>query len=312
MKHKTNLLTVSFVAGFAGLPIQAALADNGSSTTPVEEPAPTPNSDGVSTSINQFFADWFARSDAAKANQPHWMAPLVTVTPLLQQEIRYDQYWESAQNGSGTESFDSGKGLELIPDQTNEILINAPAWFDRTGNHPAQGWDDWQFLVIKQRLLSANEQSGNYVLSAFVGVQAPFGAPAFTNHAWVVTPTIAGGKGWGDFDVQSTLSAAVPLNFGDIIGTALSFNTTFQYHLGQLFWPEFETNLTHWFGGERAGQTQLFLTPGIIMGRIPIYKRAALVLGVGYQFAVTPKLVTEPALTPIYNHAWIVTARMPF
>ena len=35
-------------------------------------------------------------------------------------------------------------------------------------------------------------------------------------------------------------------------------------------------------------------------------------VGGGYQFAVTPKLQLTPALTPVYNHAWIVTARLAF
>jgi hypothetical protein len=29
---------------------------------------------------------WFATSDAAKEEQPHWMTPVVTVTPRLEQE----------------------------------------------------------------------------------------------------------------------------------------------------------------------------------------------------------------------------------
>jgi hypothetical protein len=37
-----------------------------------------------------FFSDWLDRSDQAKADQPHWMTPLVTVTPRLEQELRSD------------------------------------------------------------------------------------------------------------------------------------------------------------------------------------------------------------------------------
>ncbi len=283
-----------------------ALADDEST------PAPTPDTGGYGNSIGDYFADWFARSDAAKASQPHWMTPLVTVTPRLEQEIRYDQYWQHLGNGANIDQYDSGKGLELIPTTTNEVLLNLPAYLDRSIKKPAQGWSDWQFLVVKQRLLSANEQNGNYILTAFLGLQAPTGSTAFTNRAWIVTPTIAGGKGYGDFDVQSTLSVALPTAQQDVIGTALLWNTTFQYHFGQYFWPEFETNLTHWYGGERDGKTQLFLTPGLILGRFPLYGRMNFVIGAGYQFAVTPKLTEVPVLTPIYNHAWIVTARTPF
>jgi hypothetical protein len=54
------------------------------------------------------------------------------------------------------------------------------------------------------------------------------------------------------------------------------------------------------------------LTPGLILGRFHLIGRANAAIGAGYQFAVTPKLQTGPVLTPLYNHAWIVSARMPF
>ena len=46
---------------------------------------------------------------------------------------------------------------------------------------PASGVADDPVLLIKQRLLSANEASGNYILTAFLGVQAPTGVAAFTS-----------------------------------------------------------------------------------------------------------------------------------
>jgi hypothetical protein len=38
----------------------------------------------------QVMHGWFQRSDQAKADQPHWMTPLVTITPRLDQEFRTD------------------------------------------------------------------------------------------------------------------------------------------------------------------------------------------------------------------------------
>ena len=135
---------------------------------------------------------------------------------------------------------------------------------------------------------------------------------AFTNHAWVITPTIAGGKGWGDFDIQATVGVPIPLAHEKIIGTSIVTNVAFQYHIAKYFWPEFEVNYTYWADGLRGGQNQVFLLPGIIIGRIPIYNRLKFVIGVGYQFAVSPHLKLEPALTPVYDHAWILSARLPF
>ena len=119
-------------------------------------PAPTPSNGqlGYESGISGYFQNWFVRSDYARATQPHWMTPLVTVTPRLEQEVRYDRYWESLGNGADVDSYGSGKGLELIPTTTNEVLINVPAYLVRTEHKPASGWGDWPFLVVKQRLLS--------------------------------------------------------------------------------------------------------------------------------------------------------------
>jgi len=275
-------------------------------------PAPTPSSNPYGNNVEEYFDRWFQRSQAAKDSQPSWMTPLVTVTPRLEQEFRYDQYWEHAGNHANIDQFDSGKGLELIPTLTNEVLINLPPYLDRSNTKPASGWGDWPFLVVKQRLLSANAQDGDYILTAFLGLTAPTGAPAFTGKAWLITPTIAGGKGWGKFDFQTTLGVALPTGYHDVLGDALTWNIAFQYHVLPPLWPQVEVNLTHWYGGERDARTQIFITPGIILGRFPLAGRLNLAVGLGYQVAVSPKLVTSPALTPTYNHAWIATVRTPF
>jgi hypothetical protein len=38
------------------------------------------------------FRSWLDMVQATQAAQPNWMTPLVTVTPRLEQEFRYDQY----------------------------------------------------------------------------------------------------------------------------------------------------------------------------------------------------------------------------
>ncbi len=174
------------------------------------------------------------------------------------------------------------------------------------------GFADWNFLTIKQRLISANEENGNYILTAFLGFQAPTGVPAFTNKAWIATPTIAAGVGWGDFDVQGTVSVPVPTTNEHAIGTAIVSSLTLQYHITPYFWPEFAFNDTQWISGVRAGKNQLFLSPGIVFGRFPLFGRLKAVFGVSYQFAVSPEFTKTPVLTPVYNRAWLLTMRMPF
>jgi len=234
------------------------------------------------------------------------------VTPRLEQEFRYDQDWQHSGNGANLVNFDGGKGLELIPSTSNEILINLPPFEDRSVKKPADGQGDWQFLVIKQRFVSANEQSGNYILSGFLGFQAPTGSAAFTNHSWMINPTLAAGKGWGDFDIQATVGAQLPFSHQDVIGTAIVTNLTFQDHIGRYFWPELEVNDTYWSGGERSGKNQVLLTPGVVLGRFQLTPDTKGILGLGYQVAVSPKLIRSPALTPTYQNAWILSLRSAF
>jgi len=300
MRLSVLLLALPALAALAG----PALAD---------PPMPAGYTAAPTTNIGDYFAHWFDRVNQAQASQPHWITPLVTVTPRLEEEVRYDQYWQHQASGAAITTYGSGKGLELIPTTTNEILLNPPAYDQRTIKKPAAGWADDPFLIVKQRLLSANEEQGNYIVTAFLGVQAPTGSRIFTNDAWVVTPTIAGGKGWGDFDIQATVGVPIPLAHEKTIGTSIVTNATFQYHFAKYFWPEFEVNYTYWADGVRGGKNQVFLTPGLVLGRFEVVQRLRLIIGAGYQVAVAPTpLSREPVLTPVYNHAWILSARATF
>jgi hypothetical protein len=64
----------------------------------------------------------------------------------------------------------------------------------------ADGFGDWPLLLVKQRLANADEAHADHIFGAFFGVQAPLGAAAFTNPAWVITPTLAAREGWGQFE----------------------------------------------------------------------------------------------------------------
>src|SRR5689334_24228207 len=81
-------------------------------------------SDATASSVNS----WFATSDAAKESQPHWMTPVVTVTPRLEQEFRYDQSWQDRPKDVTLDNWGGGKGLELIPTLNTEVIIGVPAY----------------------------------------------------------------------------------------------------------------------------------------------------------------------------------------
>jgi hypothetical protein len=267
---------------------------------------------GFFSAIKDYFLDWFPRVTRIQSEQPHWVTPIVTVTPRLEEEFRYDQFWQGNQYGQATDNFGGSKGLELIPFQNTEIILGVPAWIAHNGHiqhatkkkQPAtDGWADETFLV-KYRLLSANEENGYYIVTAFMGFSAPTGDDGNSNHHGIFTPTIAAGKGFGNFDVQITAGISLPDGGLQRLGMPLAWNTALQYRIFKYFWPEFEVNYTWWPNGQREGETQVFLTPGIIIGRIPIYERVGITAGLGYQVAVTSR--------PMYNHAAILTGRVPF
>jgi len=265
-----------------------------------------------STAVADYFADWFPRVSRIQSEQPHWITPLVTVTPRLEEEYRYDQFWQSLPHGVTADNFGAGKGLELIPFQNTEIILGVPAWVAHNGTikhktkketPPSDGWADETFLV-KYRLLYANEENGNYIVTAFMGFSAPTGDDGNSAGHAIFTPTLALGKGVGNFDVQSTVGVSFPDGGEDRLGMPLAYNTAFQYHVFKYFWPEFEVNYTWFPNGKRTGQSQVFLTPGLVVGRIPLYHRVGLTLGAGFQVAATHH--------PAYNHAAIFSGRIPF
>ena len=255
------------------------------------------------SALEDYVLNWSSRATQIQSEQPHWATPLVTVTPRLEEEVRYDQFFQSMRNGLATDNFGGGKGIELIPFQSTEVIVGVPAFLKRNIPRNTDGFADWPFLV-KVRLLTSNEEHDNYIVTAFMGFSVPTGSNANGNGHAIFTPTLAAGKGLGAFDVQSTLSAAFPSGGLDRLGIPLAWNTAFQYRLYKYLWPEFETNYTWQSYGTDTGHQMLFLTPGLLIGRIPIHDRIGLTFGGGVQVAVTNH---RP-----YNHNVILTARIPF
>jgi hypothetical protein len=256
--------------------------------------------------LGDYFANWFARVDQTQAEQPHWKAPIITTTPLLTELMRYDQYWERLPGGARLQTFDSGKGLELIPADRIQLIFGLPPYEEqRRRNANANGFGDWPFLLMKYRILSANEQGGNYVLTAYLQGSAPTGAKPFSTDTYAIIPTIAGGIGWGSFDIQTTLSESFPTSRVSAIGDATIWNVALQAQVGEVFWPEVETSYTYYPNGPHAGKSQISITPNLIVGNIPIYGRLALNLGLGYELTVSPRV-------PTFDRSWILSVRLNF
>lgn len=249
-----------------------------------------------------FTARYLSRVAATQAEQPHWMTPIATVTPRLEQEFRFDTVHEETPTGNIT-NFDNGKGLELIPARRIELLLNLPPYLMHQNPSVRDGFGDVSF-TMKYRFWARNEKSGNGILTAFLAGSIPTGTYKNGSSSAIVTPTLAGGKGWGAFDIQSTLAGTFPVNSVKTVGRTIASNTAFQYRVFSRMWPEAEINSTFWKGGTNDGKKQTFVTPAIIFGRFPIHHRIAFVAGAGFQIATTHYNQ--------YNHAVLVTLRMPF
>lgn len=245
-----------------------------------------------------YFANWFARVDKSKEEQPHWITPLFTTTPRLEEEFRSDITWTPTAGGNNL-NYGAGKGMELIPTEQTEIILGVPSY-----QVPVSG--DSGFgnipITLKYRFIARNEQSGNYIVTAFLAGSIPYGR--FASRYGTITPTIAFGKGYRDFDFQSTLGWAIPTGGRQTAGTPIASNTAFQYRVLHKLWPELEVNATFWPNGKLDGDKQVFLSPGLVAGRFHLWKRVGLSIGAGEQIAVTH--------FHQFNHAPALSIRFPF
>jgi hypothetical protein len=245
-----------------------------------------------------YFANWFARVDKSKEEQPHWITPLFTTTPRLEEEFRSDITWTPTVGGDNL-NYGAGKGLELIPTEQTEIILGIPPY-----QVPVRG--DSGFgnipITLKYRFTARNEQSGNYIVTAFLAGSIPYGR--FASRYGTITPTIAFGKGYRDFDFQSTLGWAIPTGGRQTAGTPIAWNTAFQYRVLRKLWPEVEVNATFWPNGKLDGDKQVFVSPGLVAGRFHLWKRVGLTVGAGEQIAVTR--------FHQFNHAPAISIRFPF
>ena len=257
----------------------------------------------IARAEDRYFPGWFSRVDHTQAEQPHWITPLATTTPRLEEEFRYDVFWQTNAQGVTAENYGGSKGLELIPAEKLELILSPPPYI--VHNNPAirDGFGDFSFLG-KYRLLSSNEEHGNYILTAFFGMTLPTGSHTNGARHATITPTIAYGKGFGPFDAQGTFSIGLPTSDTNLLGRTYNWNNAFQYHVFRKLWPEVELNSTVFQEGKNDGKKQNFVTPGLVLGRFHLANRLGLSVGGGYQIATTRFHLT--------NHNAILTIRFPF
>jgi len=267
-------------------------------------------SPSLSSAQDGFAANWFDMVSKTQAEQPHWITPLNTTTPRLEQEFRYDIQWQTHNSGVTTDNYGVSKGLEIIPQKNLEFILAVPPYIVNNPDSPHDGFGDWQFLV-KYRIAAGNEEHGNYILTIFYQMSCPTGEYQEGALSPIITPTIAYGKGYKNFDVQGTLGYSLSTGNGAAIGNNLLWNSTFQYRVVRKIWPEVEVNVNQYHGGNgnivptaHPGKTLVYLTPGLVLGRFNLWHRLAFTAGGGFEIATTS---FHPA-----NHIPILSIRFPF
>src|SRR6185437_14032596 len=103
-----------------------------------------------------FIQHWQARATATQTAQPHWVTPLATTTPRLEQEFRTDFDRQLTAAHTTTWNYGGGKGLELIPARRIELLFNVPPYIQH--NSAAKNGFGDTTLLMKYRIFARNEQ----------------------------------------------------------------------------------------------------------------------------------------------------------
>jgi hypothetical protein len=258
-------------------------------------------------SANEYFDEGSGpQACTAQNRQPNWVSPLVTSTGRLINGVRDDTFFEEGVSGGGSVTEYGGmKGVTFIVPHHHDfgIRIGLPSYIVHHDSSAANGFDDIP-VRLKYRLRSRNQCGGNYVLTLFFNGSGALSRSGAGRGHGSYGPTVAFGKGWRPFDIQSTLGATIPVGSVDsATGTFVGLNSALQYRAGKGFWPEVEVNSTWWLNGKNRTKKQTFLTPGLVK-KISIRNRATLTLGAGVQIAATHYHA--------YNHKVILSARMPF
>lgn len=256
---------------------------------------------------DNFFSRWAHRTTESQSKQPSWSVPLVAPYPMLIQVVRSDFTRQITPARTDTWNYGASRGLNLVPGHNLEFDFYYPDYFQHNSK-AKDGFGDVGFLG-KYRILTGNEKSGNYMLSAQVVATIPTGSYSNGSTDATVVPTLLGGKGFGNFDVISSVGATLPTGDTKTLGRPVVWNTTAQYKIHKFIWPEVEDNATFFHGGKNDGKMQNFLTPGITVGRLKLHpedaaSRLAISFGGGEQIA-TSGLHT-------YNHNLVLTARFVF
>jgi hypothetical protein len=245
---------------------------------------------------------WLARATQTRSHQPNWVTPLITASANLEEAVIYDTSRKLQTNDSSLWALGGPRGVQFLPFGKFQITYGATPYEMHVNSKSHDGFGDTSF-ALKYRFASGNAENGNFAFSGLINTSIPTGSYQNGQQSAIVSPVLLGEKGWGNFNIQTTVGAALPLAHTASIGRQYTWNTAFQYRIGRLLVPELESNMLAYQSGPSHGQKQLYLLPGLIVGRFPVTRSAALSFGVGMQIAATHDHA--------FNHNLIFSVRLP-
>jgi hypothetical protein len=245
---------------------------------------------------------WLARTTQTRSSQPDWVTPLITASANLEEAAIYDTSRKLQANGSSLWTLGGPRGVQFVPFGKLQITYGATPYELHVNSKSHDGFGDTSF-AFKYRFASGNAENGNFAFSGLINTSIPTGSYQNGQQSAILSPVLLGEKGWGNFNIQTTFGAALPLGHTASTGRQYGWNTAFQYRIGRFLDPELETNILAYQGGPNQGQKQLYLLPGIIAGRFPLTRSAGLAFGVGMQIAATHDHA--------FNHNLIFSVRLP-
>jgi len=253
-----------------------------------------------------FFKSWKRRVNKTVAEQPAWPVPVATPPSGLVQLARFDAIHQITSTHTETWIYGNSKGFDLIPWYKTEVDITLPSYIEHNSN-VRDGAGDW-LMLAKYRFLAAGPKHGDYSFSGSLNGTVPTGSYKNGSSDGSIAPALYGGKGFGRFDVQSSVAITLPTGHTSKSGRPIAWNTVAQYRATRLFWPEVEFNSTFYRGGPNDGRIQAFVTPGLMISKVKFSResnsRLAFIFGGGIQIATSQ--------FHSYNHAVIATGRISF
>jgi len=213
----------------------------------------------AATAQQSFSERFSAHNSSMAAKQPAFITPLVGPDPRLLQYVRASFSHEYTAAGAETVSYGNGRGSGVIVGDRFEFDYMPPSYMQHNSS-AIDGFGDTSVLA-KYRIASGNAEHGNFAVAAMLN--HCFATGSHKNGAATDSfgPTVAGGYGFGFFDVMSSLGGTMPTGKIAAQGRSIAWNALMQAHVTKHIWFEVENNATFYFGGSHDGKMQNFLTP---------------------------------------------------